>query len=425
MTQSPQERLYAIVEQGLCTGCGLCQSVAGKEKIKVVKTVTNYERPIVVGDLTHADVDKIYDTCPGTRVDGLPEKLAGEGAKTDNVWGVWRDIPRAWAGDDTIRHEGATAGVLTALSQFALETGRVDFVAHVKPGGEDPAFGQVQVSFTLDEVLDGVGSRYGPAAPLREIHAALDLDRPFMFVGKPCDVAALRNLARHDRRVEKNVKYMLTMVCGGYTTPVALDAFYRRMGTRREDVTKLRYRGLGCPGPTTVEAGKVSKSVHYLDFWGDDESMWQLPFRCKICPDGIGEAADIAAADTWIGGSPTREGSEDDPGVNALLVRSMAGQELYDAAVAGGAIVTDYSVTPDDMSMFQPHQMRKKYAAFARHQGLEDVGRIVPKTTRLRIQELSRDNSDATNQQQRSGTVARIKAGKADEPTPVPANKTE
>ena len=29
--KTPAERLYAIVEQGLCIGCGLCQTVAGKD----------------------------------------------------------------------------------------------------------------------------------------------------------------------------------------------------------------------------------------------------------------------------------------------------------------------------------------------------------------------------------------------------------
>ena len=36
--QTPTERLYAIVEQGLCIGCGLCQSVAGKDRVRVCKT---------------------------------------------------------------------------------------------------------------------------------------------------------------------------------------------------------------------------------------------------------------------------------------------------------------------------------------------------------------------------------------------------
>ena len=46
---TPVDRLYAIVEQGLCTGCGICQSVAGPEVVRVHKVANGYERPVVVG----------------------------------------------------------------------------------------------------------------------------------------------------------------------------------------------------------------------------------------------------------------------------------------------------------------------------------------------------------------------------------------
>ena len=40
--ESPAKRLYSIVEQGLCIGCGICQSIAGDKRVKVVKTETGY-----------------------------------------------------------------------------------------------------------------------------------------------------------------------------------------------------------------------------------------------------------------------------------------------------------------------------------------------------------------------------------------------
>ena len=152
--------------------------------------------------------------------------------------------------------------------------------------------------------------------------------------------------------------------------------------------------------------------------WGEDETQWQLPFRCKICPDGIGEAADIAAADTWPGGAPTREGSVDDPGTNAIIARTAAGLELMEAAERDGALTIDYDITPDEMSHYQPHQMRKKYAVWARHQGLGDEGRIVPETNRLRIAELAAELPASHSDYQRAGTRRRVQDGKVSEPAP-------
>ncbi len=420
MTSSltPGQRLYAIVEQGLCIGCGLCQSVAGEDRVRVTKTTSGYLHPVIEGELDHDTVDRIYEVCPGTRVEGLPQRLVEPDTRHDNVWGPWRRMVRAWAGDPEIRFEGSTGGVLTALGQYLLASGRVEFILQVKTSATEPSFGDPTLSFTEADVFEAAGSRYGPAAALTDIGAALDRGQSFAFIAKPCDVSALRNYARQDARVDQLVKYMLVMVCGGFGTPQGTINFYQRVGIDPERVTGLRYRGRGCPGPTRVETGDEAQEFHYIDYWGEDETTWSLPFRCKICPDGIGEAADIAAADTWIGGGPNRIDSVDDPGTNALIARTRAGEELIAAAAEAGALTLEYDIPPDTMSLYQPHQVNKKYAVWARHQGLRDAGRIVPHTERLRIEQLAQDLPQETNAFQRNGTRQRIEIGKATEPTP-------
>lgn len=418
MSRSAEKRMNAISEQGLCTGCGICQAVAGPERIRVTKSANGYERPVIVAALSDDIVDRIFDICPGTRIEGLPDCEITPETCVDNVWGPWRRIVRAWAGNPATRFEGSTGGVLTALAQFLLADGRVEFILHVKASATEPTFGQRHLSFTEADVFAAAGSRYGPAAPLIDIEDVLARNRPFAFIGKPCDIAALRNLARHDARVNSLVKYWLTPVCGGYMPPPSMQAFLARAGIAPGDVIALRYRGRGCPGPTRVETAQQTKDFRYLDFWGDDASAWQLPFRCKVCPDGIGEAADIAASDTWIGGSPARAESKHDPGTNGVVARTAAGLELLEAASQAGAVTIEYDITPDELSAYQPHQMRKKYAVQDRHDGLSDEGRIVPQTHRLRIAELAAELPVAARAQQREGTRMRVRTGKAREPTP-------
>ena len=144
--QTPTERLYAIVEQGLCIGCGLCQSVAGKDRVRVAKTLNGYLTPIVEGELDHETVDRIYAVCPGTRIEGLPERLLEADTRQDNVWGPWRRMVRAWAGDPAVRFEGSTGGVLTALGIYLLASKRVDFILHVKTSSGEPSFGERALS---------------------------------------------------------------------------------------------------------------------------------------------------------------------------------------------------------------------------------------------------------------------------------------
>jgi len=419
--RTPEERLYRIVEDGLCVGCGLCQSVAGAERLRMVVTPEGDERPYAVASLDHATVDRIYDVCPGTRIEGLPEAQIEDATAVDPVWGPTLRIVHAYAADPEIRFKGSTGGVLTALGAYLIESGRVEMVLHAKASKRQPTFGERQLSRTRADVLDGMGSRYGPTAALVDLGAVLDQGKPFAFIGKPCDVTALRNQARHDPRVDALCRYKLALVCGGFMPAPDMRAFLTGLGVDPRDVVGLRYRGYGCPGPTRIETrdGRVVE-LDYLDMWGEDESAWSLPFRCKVCPDGIGEAADLAASDCWPGGAPTRDGQAGDPGTNAVLARSRLGLELLEAAARDGALVIEGDVSARDMDEVQPHQVAKKRAVWARHLGLRTAGKLAPETRRLRIADLARENGVPENLRQARGTRRRARAGRTSQPTPRP-----
>ena len=68
----------------------------------------------------------------------------------------------------------------------------------------------------------------------------------------------------------------------------------------------------------------VESMIKNIIPFGDDESNWRVHFRCKICPDAIGECSDLAALDTWPGGSPAGE----DEGFNAVIARTEKGNKF-------------------------------------------------------------------------------------------------
>ncbi|MCP4328905.1 MAG: coenzyme F420 hydrogenase [Alphaproteobacteria bacterium] len=385
----------------------------------MVLTPEGTERPVVEAPLDTATVDRIYETCPGTRVEGLPQALLDPAAEIDPVWGPHLRIVRAFAADPEIRFRASTGGVLTALAIYLLDSGRAEFIVHAKASTTHPTWGERHLSFDRAEIVAGAGSRYGPTAPLKDFREILDRGRPFAFIGKPCDVAAVRNLARYDDRVDALCRYQMVPVCGGFMEPVGMRAFLRSLNIAERQLAKFDYRGNGCPGPTRIETtdGRVIEK-NYLDMWGEDEAAWRLPFRCKICPDGIGEAADIAASDTWPGGSPTWDGQAGDKGTNGVVARTRAGAELLAAAAAAGAISIECEITARDMDDYQPHQVRKKHAAWARYVGLKAAGQLAPDARRLRLVELARDNGIAANLAQAKGTRRRAREGRAREPRP-------
>ena len=420
---SPTDRLYQIVKDGMCIGCGICQSEAGIENIKMEIVENDTERPIVHGELDHDTMDRIMQLCPGTRVEGLPERLWDKDTKHDPVWGVWQDMALVYATDPEVRHIGSTGGAMTALGIYLLEAGEVDFILHATAAEHHPSFGKPFISRTKEDVLQAAGSRYGPTATLRDVHSVLEIasknNETFAFMGTPCDVSAIRNLASINLNVDEYCRYMFAMVCGGFMEPAGMRNFLNTIDIDYDDVKTLRYRGYGCPGATRVETfdGKVVEK-NYLEFWGEDEKAWRLPFRCKVCPDGIGDSTDIAFSDTWDGGSPTWEGQIGDPGTNAAIARTAEGKRLMYAAQDTGHLTVEKVIGPEDMSRYQPHQDNKKRTVWARHAGIRSQNKVVPDTNGLRLKELAKENSVEFNLFQAKGSRKRIKEGKTSEDLP-------
>jgi len=405
--------LEEIVAGGLCIGCGLCQAVAGAGEIQMVLTPEGRERPVARAPLDAALLARINAVCPGTRVEGGAVTAGSAVEMRDTVWGRAQLMAIGYASDPDVRHRAATGGVLTALGQFLLTSGRVKFILHVAASRREPLRTERTLSFDAASVLEAAGSRYGPAAPLVDFTALLDRGDPFALIAKPCDIAAVRNLARIDSRVDRCLRYALTFVCGGASDLTKSEEVASGLGLRAEELTLFRYRGNGCPGPVRLETkDHRSFELTYQQMW-EDEATWRIQPRCKICPDAIGESADIAASDVWPGGGPAGE----DEGFNGIIVRTLRGLELYQAALAAGAITVEpRGVTFRDFDDFQPHQVRKKRAVWARMAGMKAAGCPVPETHRLRLAECARLNTWAENLDEARGARRRARQGRLGEP---------
>ena len=409
--------LEEIVGNGLCIGCGLCRSIAGRDQIDLVMTPQGRERPLVRRPLERADLERINAVCPGTRIGGT-DTAACNTAMHDTVWGAAERLSIGYARDPLVRFRGSTGGVLTALGQFLLSSSRVNFVLHVGASRSAPMRSERRLSFDAAAVLDGAGSRYGPVAVLTDFCEILERAEPFALIAKPCDVTAVRNLGRIDARVDRYMRYALTLVCGGASDLRKSAEVLQHFRIHESELALFRYRGHGNPGLTRIETkdGRAFE-LTYQQLW-EDESKWMIQPRCRICPDAIGLEADIAASDVWPGGSPTGE----DAGFNGIVVRTARGLELYEAAVAAGALTIDHSATYADFDRFQPHQVRKRRAVWARLKALQVTGKPVPQVTNLGLEDCARQNTLRENLAEYRGARGRAGASSLTEPPATAAS---
>ena len=406
--------LEAICESGLCIGCGLCQSVAGVDKVEMAMVESGFLRPKVKSALAPQVMDEILEVCPGVSIDGaMPE----EAPVDDSAFGPGVSFWRGRAADDEVQFRGAAGGALTGLGMYLVDCGKVDFVLHVVASKTAPMRTERKLSFDSAQVLEGTASRYGPAAPLVDVTELLQRGQRFAFIGKPCDVAAIKNLARRDPRVRDLVPYTLTLSCAGVPKLESSFNFLERHGMQESELERFSYRGNGWPGPTTASTrdGREAQES-YLEMWFPYQDKWKAQFRCKICPDHTGELADITSVDDWPKGFPER----DEPiGSSYVVARTRAGDDLMREAIAAGYLKME--TAPEGMRGLhdsQPHQVTKKRGILARLLAMWLAGLPLPRYRRIRVLRAALGHHPMFHLRNFLGARRRLREGQHREPVP-------
>ena len=369
-----------VVANGLCIGCGLCETVTAG-RVRMQMQPYGSLRPAPLDGFTKAEEKKVLAACPGVVAESRPSRAPNR----DPVWGAYTVMRHAWAGESLRRFASSSGGCLTALACHLLQSKRAAFILHVGPDPGQPMRNRWVHSRTIEEVQSNAGSRYGPVAPLAGLKDALDLQENFAIIAKPCDLGAVHMLSKTDPRIDRFCVARLAMVCGGQSRLMKSQALLDELEIEEKDVSLFRYRGFGNPGTTRVETHDgLAFERTYRQMWRD-EAGWEIETRCKFCPDALGETCDIVAADVWPGCDPVGE----DAGFNGIIVRTPVGDALLTDAVAANDIVLGRHILPREFDSFQPHQVRKKQALKARFNGLSQVGAPIIRTVGLRLDELA------------------------------------
>ena len=401
MTFQQSSALKRVLDGQLCTGCGLCAGVS-PSSVRMETAAPGFSRPQQVAAVSVADERKIATACPGSVVAPW-----GAAPHRHVSWGPWRRIFTGHAQDENLRFAGSSGGALSALLIHALQTGQVDRALHVTTDPDHPTRHVLKWSSTPEDVVRNAGSRYASSSPLAEIDHVLADGRRTAFVGKPCDVSALRQLATVDPRVDRIFPLMISFFCGGIPSHNAADRMVRAMGLEPETLTRFRYRGNGWPGMARAESadGRVAE-MSYAQSWGVHLSG-EVQFRCKVCPDAVGGVADIACADAWYGDADGYPSFEEQDGRSLVISRTEAGDDLLTAAVAVGALAVE-PLDVREIDRMQPAQARRKRLVVARTASCRVLIQPVPKMRGLDIGKAARTARVKEQVRNFLGTLRRI-----------------
>jgi coenzyme F420 hydrogenase subunit beta len=381
MSRSLRAAIDRVVSSGNCIGCGACTTL--DPGLTMEMGDDGFLRPVASdasppgSQRVNRDVRNTFRAiCPGKRVH-LPRD---EGTILHPVFGVYRSAWNGWATDDAIRRSGSSGGVLTALSSWMIASGEFSEIVGAAGNTQNPRT-TVPVRITSrDEAIAASGSRYSPVAG-----GQLSIgDARSGAVGKPCEIAARRSIGTRSGAPRDSQPVLLSFFCAGTPSQIATDSLVQELGVNPDRLTKLRYRGDGWPGHFVVEddAGNMGR-LSYDKSWGRHLGR-QLHPRCKICPDGTGETADISVGDYWRADKDGYPSFENADGQSVVIARTARGENLLRRAHAAHVISIE-PLSLDLVADVQPLQVRRIAEVLARLAGRRLAGRRVPRYSGLRL----------------------------------------
>ncbi|KJS00657.1 MAG: hypothetical protein VR65_11635 [Desulfobulbaceae bacterium BRH_c16a] len=334
--------LRQVVEYQLCCGCGLC-AYLDSENIVMADVPAFGRRPRFTEAGGHSRNGQLaLNQCPGRAMSRASEIWQRQGVIGSLVreWGPILDIWEGYAADPEIRFNGSSGGVLSAISLYCLEHEGMHGVLHTAADKITPYLNKTVMSRTRGQILDAAGSRYSPASPCEGLHQVESAPAPCVFIGKPCDVAALQNVRRLKPDLDVKAGLVMACFCAGTPSTNGTLEMLRQMDVDSPgDLISLRYRGCGWPGKTTAVKtagpGPACRELTYRQSWGDILQKYRQ-WRCYICADHTGESADISTGDPWY--RAIEEGAD---GQSLILARTLKGQRIIERAISTGYLVAE------------------------------------------------------------------------------------
>lgn len=394
---SSEKKDAKYIEQ-YCAGCGLCHSLYGCELKADAKGF-----PTVVAEGKEEELKKI---CPVFY-------YADEAAH--DVWGAVLKALVGYSSDADVRYKAASGGALTELCIYLLESGKVNGILHTTYDPKDATKTISCVSYSAQEVRDRCGSRYSISVPLYELKKLMKDGETYAFVGKPCDVMALRRAMVVEPALREKIPYLLSFFCAGEPSVQAQEDLLKAIGTNRERFAGITYRGNGWPGYTTVteQDGNVL-TMEYKNAWGKHLGR-DIRNLCRFCLDGTGDAADIVCADFWYLGQDGKPDFSEHEGRNIIIARTKAGVAALDGAVESKrlTITEDFTSKMDmEFQLYQPAQYKRKGTMRSMVRAMKLCRRKPPKYSKTYLKKYASHMDGKAKRQFFVGTVKRILKGK-------------
>ncbi len=322
-----------VINWRLCTGCGICSHICGHDVIEMRNIESLGIRPFIL-QKDKVKNDECLKACPGYSISAI----SSDNKETSLLIGPSLEVWEGFASNEEIRNSASSGGLLSALALYCIEKEGMSIVLHTGMDPEFPWKNKTIISRNKQDLIQNTGSRYTSSSPCDSIDKILQCPDKSVFIGKPCDVAAISMLRKQVPELDEKLGLVLSFFCAGTPSTSGVLNFLKQININKENVKFLKYRGNGWPGNFTIRKndGSINDTKTYEESW-KFLSRYR-PIRCQLCPDGLGELSDITCGDAWH-----RLSDDNNKGLSFAVVRTNRGKDILKEAHAAGYINLEIS----------------------------------------------------------------------------------
>ena len=299
--------MKTVCELNRCAGCMACVDICPKEAIEIKDSLSAYNA--IIDEKKCIGCNACHKVCQANHPAGSKDQL--------NWFQGWIENPE-------IRKECSSGGAATAISKGFLENGGIVCGCTFKEGKFIFEFAKNE-----DELKKFIGSKYVKSNPIgiyKEIKDRLKREEKVLFVGLPCQVAALRNFISTDL---SDKLYTIDLICHGTPSPKILEIFLKQYGLTLSGLKDIKFRVKAKFQIYGDYKGIITKGV---------SDRYSIAFlnaltyteNCYSCPYAKTErVSDVTLGDSW--GSELAI-DEQKNGISLILSQTEKGNELLKMA---------------------------------------------------------------------------------------------
>lgn len=319
LSQNSMEQ-KTVCEKDKCTGCMACVDVCPRNAIQVIDTMRSYN---AVKNENCIECGACQKKC---QQNNPPLTLQP------------KYMYQGWCIDVDLRTSAASGGYASAISEAFIKSGGIVCSCTFENG----SFCFVTVDNTED-LGKFSGSKYVKSDPTGAYSKVLNLlksDKKCLFVGLPCQVAAMKNFIPGSLQEQL---YTIDLICHGTPSPKLLVKFLGQYDISLDDLDSISFRSKEPTKDMTILAQEGTCDYYSLAF-SHCQIFTSNCYECKHAK--IERVSDITLGDSWGSELPAEETKK---GISLVLCQTAKGKELLDnAEIKLIGVDTDRAIAHND-----------------------------------------------------------------------------